>query len=278
MGNNSWVVDNLQNSLTTWNDKMSEIWSLLTVSPQAFRGGTLWGIVSGINNALMAVAYGLLVLFFAMSVCKTCSSLTEIKRPEHALRLFIRFVLTKTAVTYCLELMNALFDIAQGVVSSILNTAGVGGLPGASLPQALIDNINDCGFWESIPLWAVTLLGSLFVTVMSFVMIMTVYGRFFRLFMYTAIAPVPLASFAGETTSQTGKAFIRSYIGVCLEGAIIALGCIIYSSFASTPTIDPSASAISATWAYVGELLFGQLVLVASIKGSDRIVKEMLGL
>lgn len=121
MGNNSWVVDNLQNSLTTWNDKMSEIWSLLTVSPQAFRGGTLWSIVSGINNALMAVAYGLLVLFFAMSVCKTCSSLTEIKRPEHALRLFIRFVLAKTAVTYCLELMNALFDIAQGVVSSILN-------------------------------------------------------------------------------------------------------------------------------------------------------------
>lgn len=278
MGNNSWVVDNLQNSLTTWNDKMSEIWSLLTVSPQAFRGGTLWSIVSSINNALMAVAYGLLVLFFAMSVCKTCSSLTEIKRPEHALRLFIRFVLAKTAVTYCLELMNALFDIAQGVVSSILNTTGVGGLPGASLPQELIDNINDCGFWESIPLWAVTLLGSLFVTVMSFVMIMTVYGRFFRLFMYTAIAPVPLASFAGETTSQTGKAFIRSYIGVCLEGAIIALGCIIYSSFASTPTIDPSASAISATWAYVGELLFGQLVLVASIKGSDRIVKEMLGL
>lgn len=278
MGNNSWVVDNLQNSLTTWNDKMSEIWSLLTVSPQAFRGGTLWSIVSGINNALMAVAYGLLVLFFAMSVCKTCSSLTEIKRPEHALRLFIRFVLAKTAVTYCLELMNALFDIAQGVVSSILNTAGVGGLPGASLPQELIDNINACGFWESIPLWAVTLLGSLFVTVMSFVMVMTVYGRFFRLFMYTAIAPVPLASFAGETTSQTGKAFIRSYIGVCLEGAIIALGCIIYSSFASTPTIDPSASAISATWAYVGELLFGQLVLVASIKGSDRIVKEMLGL
>lgn len=278
MGNNSWVVDNLQNSLTTWNDKMSEIWSLLTVSPQAFRGGTLWGIVSGINSALMAIAYGLLVLFFAMNVCKTCSSLTEVKRPEHALRLFIRFALAKAAVTYCLALMDALFDIAQGVVSRILSTAGVNGLTGASLPQTLIDTINACGFWESIPLWAVTLLGSLFVTVMSFVMIMTVYGRFFRLFMYTAIAPVPLASFAGETTSQTGKAFIRSYIGVCLEGAIIALGCIIYSSFASTPTIDPNASAISATWSYIGELLFGQLVLVASIKGSDRIVKEMLGL
>lgn len=226
----------------------------------------------------MAVAYGLLVLFFAMSACKTCGSLTEVKRPEHALRLFVRFAIAKAAVTYCMELMNALFDIAQGVVGSILSTAGVNGLSSASLPQELIDNINACGFWESIPLWAVTLLGSLFITVMSFVMIMTVYGRFFRLFMYTAIAPVPLASFAGETTSQTGKAFIRSYIGVCLEGAIIALGCIIYASFASTPTVDPNVSAISATWAYVGELLFGQLVLVGSIKGSDRIIKEMMGL
>ena len=274
----SWVVDNLQNALTTWNDKLNEIWTLLTVSPQSFKGGGVWGIVTSINSALLPIAYGLLVLFFAMSVCKTCGSLTEIKRPEHALRLFIRFALAKAAVTYCMELLTSLFTIAQGIVAQIIGTAGLTGPNGGSLPQELIDTINACGFWESIPLWAVTLLGSLFITVMSFIMILTVYGRFFRLFMYTAIAPVPLSAFAGETTSRSAKAFVRSYLGVCLEGAIIALACTIYSSIAVTPAVSAGATPITATWGYVSEVVFGQLVLVGTIKASDHIVKDMLGL
>ena len=179
MDDQSWVVDNLKNALTTWNGKLNEIWTLLTVSPQSFKGGGVWGIVTSINSALLPIAYGLLVLFFAMSVCKTCGSLTEIKRPEHALRLFIRFALAKAAVTYCMELLTSLFTIAQGIVAQIIGTAGLTGPNGGSLPQELIDTINACGFWESIPLWAVTLLGSLFITVMSFIMILTVYGRFF---------------------------------------------------------------------------------------------------
>lgn len=278
MDDQSWVVDNLQNALTTWNDKLNEIWTLLTVSPQSFKGGGVWGIVTIINSALLPIAYGLLVLFFAMSVCKTCGSLTEIKRPEHALRLFIRFALAKAAVTYCMELLTSLFTIAQGIVAQIIGTAGLTGLNGGILPQELIDTINACGFWESIPLWAVTLLGSLFITVMSFIMILTVYGRFFRLFMYTAIAPIPLSAFAGETTSHSAKAFVRSYLGVCLEGAIIALACTIYSSIAVMPAVSAGATPITATWGYVSEVVFGQLVLVGTIKASDHIVKDMLGL
>lgn len=278
MDDQSWVVDNLQNALNTWNDKLGEIWSLLTISPQEFKGGGVWGIVSGINSALLPVAYGLLVLFFAAGVCRAAGSLTEIKRPEHALKLFVRFALAKAAVTYGMELMTAFFSIAQGIVGSIIGYSGVSGLNGTELPQALIDTINDVGFWQSIPLWAVTLLGSLFITVMSFIMIMTVYGRFFRLFMYTAIAPVPLSSFAGDSTSNVGKSFLRSYVGVCLEGAIIALACIIYSAIASGSPAVAGGSAVTAVWSYVGELVFSQLILVGAIKGSDRIIKEMMGL
>ena len=53
--------------------------------------------------------------------------------------------------------------------------------------------------------------------------------------LYTAIAPIPMSTFAGETTSNVGKNFLRSYAGVCLEGAIIALACIIFSVMAVSP-------------------------------------------
>ena len=275
----NWVVQNLENALNTWNEKLAEIWQLITKSPQQFKGGTIWSVIVNIHGAVQAIGLALLVLFFVVGVVKTCGSFAELKKPEHALKLFIRFALAKGVVTYGLQLMMALFEIVQGLVSTIMNAAGFGSAQQTVLPQEIIDAIESCGFFESIPLWAVTLIGGLFITVLSFIMIMTVYGRFFKLFLYTAIAPVPLSAFAGEPSQNVGKSFIKSYAAVCLEGAIIVLACIIFSLFAaSPPAVDPNAAAVTQVWSYVGELVFNMLILVGSVKMADRIVREMMGL
>lgn len=275
----NWVVQNLENALETWNSKLSEIWSLITQSPEIFKGGSIWSVIVNIHGALQAIGYGLLVLFFVMGVMKTCGSFAEVKKPEHALKLFIRFALAKGVVTYGMELMLALLDIIQGVIASIMNAAGFGSPQETILPTEIITAIEDCGFFESIPLWAVTLIGSLFIWVLSFVMILSVYGRFFKMYMYTAIAPIPLSAFAGEPTQSVGVSFMKSYAAVCLEGAIIVLACIIFSVFAAAPpVVDVDAAAASMVWSYVGELIFNMLVLVGSVKMADRLVREMMGL
>lgn len=275
----NWVVQNLQNALATWNNKLSEIWLLITQSPEEFKDGTIWTVITNIHGALQAIGYSLLVLFFVVGVMKTCGSFAEIKRPEIALKMFIRFVLAKSSIDYGLELMTSLFEIVQGIVSKIMETSGLSSTTETVLPESIIKAIEESGFWESVPLWAVTLIGSLFITVLSFIMIMTVYGRFFKIYLYTAIAPVPLSSFAGGPSSSVGKSFVKSYAAVCLEGAIIVLGCIIFSVFAaSPPVVDESAAAVNQVWSYVGELIFNMIVLVGTVKMSDRVVKEMMGL
>ena len=275
----NWVVQNLQNALDTWNSKLAEIWQILTQSPENFKGGGIWQVIVQIHGALQAIGYALLVLFFVVGVVKTCGSFTEVKRPEHALKSFIRFAIAKGVVTYGLELMMALFNIIQGVISTIMQTAGFGSTEDTVLPDEIIEAVEDCGFFESIPLWAVTLIGGLFITVLSFIMIMSVYGRFFRLFLYTAIAPIPLSSFAGEPSQNIGRSFLKSYAAVCLEGAIVVLACIIFSLFASSPpVVDPDAAAVTMVWSYIGELIFNMLVLVGAVKMSDRVVREMMGL
>ena len=275
----NWVVQNLERALNTWNEKLAEIWQLVTQSPETFKGGTIWNVIVTINGALQAVGLALLVLFFVVGVMKTCGSFAEVKKPEHAVKLFVRFAIAKGVITYGLELMMALFRIIQGVVSTIMNTAGFGAAQQTVLPQEIVTAVEDCGFFESIPLWAVTLIGGLFVMVLSFVMILSVYGRFFRLYLYTAIAPVPLSSFAGEPSQQVGKSFIKSYAAVCLEGAIIVLACVIFSLFASSPpVVDPDAAAVTMVWSYVGELVFNMLILVGAVKMADRVVREMMGL
>ena len=275
----NWVVQNLQNALDTWNSKLAEIWQIFTQSPETFKGGGIWQVIVQIHGALQAIGYALLVLFFVVGVVKTCGSFTEVKRPEHALKIFIRFAIAKGVVTYGLELMMALFNIIQGVTSTIMQTAGFGSTEDTVLPDEIIEAVEDCGFFESIPLWAVTLIGGLFITVLSFIMIMSVYGRFFRLFLYTAIAPIPLSSFAGEPSQNIGRSFLKSYAAVCLEGAIVVLACIIFSLFASSPpVVNPDAAAVTMVWSYIGELIFNMLVLVGAVKMSDRVVREMMGL
>lgn len=275
----SGIIDNLTSAINTWNSKLAEIWLLLTESPETFKGGDIWQIIVKIHGALQAIGLALLVLFFVWGLIRTCTSWQDVKRPEHAFKLFLRFIIARGMVMYGMELMTKIFEIVQGIIQAITETAGLGVSSETVLPQEIIDAVSNTSFLESIPLWAVTLLGSIFITILSFVMILTVYGRFFKLYMYTAISPIPLAAAAGESTQNTAFTFIKSYAGVCLEGAIIVLACIIFSAFASSaPVVDTTASSVSMVWSYVGELIFNMLVLVGSIKMSDRIVKEMMGL
>lgn len=259
----NWIVGNLENTLNVWNSKLGEIWQLISQTPETFKGGEIWKVIVSIHDALQAIGLALLVIFFISGVIKTCGSFVEAKKPEHAVKLFIRFGIAHIIITYGLDLMLAIFDIVQGITTTIMDTAGLGANISAVLPSELITTIESCGFFESIPLWAVTLIGGLVVIILSFIMILSVYGRFFKLYIYTAISPIPLSTIAGEPTQNVGKQFVKSYISVCLEGAIIVLACIIFSLFASSPpVVDVNAPAVTQVWSYIGELVFNMLVLV----------------
>lgn len=158
----------------------------------------------------------------------------------------------------------------------LVSTAAAGAM---DMTTEIVTAIGDVGFLASIPLWLVTLLGCLVITVLAFLMILTVYGRFFKLYLYAALSPVALASFAGEGTSQMGRAFLKSYMGVCLEGAVIVLACIVFSAFAASDTVVlGGGSVVTQVWGYLGEVIFNMLVLVGLVKGADRVVREMFGL
>ncbi len=280
MGSGNFIIDNLNSALTTWNSRMTEIWALLTTAPEAFRGGSIWSVIVSINDALKAFGYALLVLFFVMGVMQTCGSFTELKRPEVAVKTFVRFAIAKAVIGNCQTLLNGIFRIVQGAISSIMGASGLSAVSATTLPDELTTAIEDIGLLESIPLWAVTLLGTLLIWVLSLVMVLTVYSRFFKLYIATAIAPIPLSAFAGKPSSDIGKAFVKSYAAICLEGCVIVLACIIFSAFAGTaPTIgDTTLAPATIVWNYVGELIFNMLILVSTIKMSSQLIRELMGL
>lgn len=273
----NWIIDILNYTLNFWSQAMQSIWTLLTTSPQNIRGGAVWSTVANIQGGLKAIAYALLVLFFIVGVVKTTTNFAEIKRPEVALKLFIRFAIAKAVVGYSMDILTGIFKIGQGILNNISGHAGGVLTGGITLPDAIAQKIDQCSFLDSIPLWIVALIGALLVTVLSFVMILTVYSRIFKIFMYTAVAPIPLASFAGEGTSQVGRQFLKSYAGVCLQGVVIILACIVYSVLTENSPINTNGDATTVVWAFLFQLIFNFLVLVGAVKMSDRVVKEMIG-
>ena len=94
------IIDNLTSALNTWNEKLAEIWMLLTQSPETFKGGDIWNIIVKIHGALQAIGLSLLVLFFLWGLIRTCTNWQDIKRPEHAFKLFLRFIIARGLVMY----------------------------------------------------------------------------------------------------------------------------------------------------------------------------------
>lgn len=74
----NWVVQNLENALNTWNEKLAEIWQIITQSPEQFKGGTIWDVIVGIHGAVQAIGLALLVLFFVVGVMRTCGNFAEV--------------------------------------------------------------------------------------------------------------------------------------------------------------------------------------------------------
>ena len=276
----NWIVQTLNNVLKFWNGALEIIWSLLTESPETFRGGDVWRVVVSISGGLQAIAYSLLILFFSFGIFNSATSFRDFRRPETSMRYFIHFLAAKTAITYATDILVGIFKICGGIINEAGSSLGAV-TEQLMLPSEIVTAIEDVGFLASIPLMIVALLGYILITVLGVKLILTVYSRFFRLYMYTALAPVPLSAFGGDVTNSIGKAFIKSYVGVCLEGAVIVLACVIYNAYAGSGTLtlnDPDAETITIVLAYLTETVFNLLVLVGLVSGSDRIVREMTSL
>ena len=278
MGTAAWYE--LMQGLEYLGDMLDKMWAILTTSPQTFKGGTIWSIISTINGVLGAIGTALLVLFFTVGVIKTCGSFAELRKPETAVKVFIRFAIAKALVDNCLSLLVDFVTIVQGIISKVTESSSIGTALEFTIPSEVQSTFEGIGILDgAIPIWAVCFIAHLAFIVIGLVLLLTVYGRFFRIYMYAAIAPIPLSTMAGQPTENIAKSFLKSFAGVCLQGVVIVLACVIFTAYAaSMPQMNTSYEPLKMVWIYVTEVVFNMLVLVGLVKGSDRIIHDMMGL
>lgn len=273
------TVETINNALDNWYDGIDKAMDIITTDPRLMGGGMVNFVIANLYNVTEAVGIALLILCFYVGIFGSASSMAETKRPEAVFRLCVRTAVTGLLVSNGFDLMGKILDICQSLVADLNVSVSITATP---VPNEIRQAVANLGWLEELAVWIVSLLGSLAITVATIIILLTVYGRFFKVYLYMILCPIPLATFAAKSTSQICISYLKSYIGVCLEAVIVVVSIKIYeiysTSVLSSPLIDTTASASSMVWSYLETTIFNILLLVTIIKTSTTLVREMFGI
>lgn len=253
--------------------------------------------MSTLNNGLQAFSYALLMILTLWNVVKTTGSYADLKRPEVLVKLLVRFILAKYLIAAAWGLVNGIFMVSGALIKAIFDMSGISSnnvWTGITAPDfgsdgfmsIIADTVtNFVNPLAKIPGLLLGLIAFIIAIVLSVTLILTVFGRFFKIYMFAALAPIPLSTFGSESTQEIGRNFLKSFAAVSLEGLIIGLALIVFGAYSASPIISFDGLGIF-SWlgtvateiTYVFTLIFNMLLLLGIIKGADQIVHRMFGM
>lgn len=269
------IIDQINNALNSWYDKLQEVIDIITINPRVYRGGALWDIVTILFEVVKGVGIPLLALCIALGIFGVSATIAETRRPEVALKTFIRAAIAYELVSQAQSLMLKVLNICQDTAEDL----GMGTFfKRPTIPDEIVNAVKDMDFWPALGVYLIAFLGSLAVTVASFIVILTVYGRFFKIYLYVIVSPIPLAFLGGKTTEHVGISFIKSFIGVGLEAVLIVAAIQLYSTFVTAAPLVTGDTANAMVWNYMLDTVFNVLILVTIVKTAPTLVREMFGL
>ncbi len=285
--------------LTLFGTAMSLAYDFLTKDLAGF-SPTIASAMQTLNNGLQAFSYALLVILTLWNVVKTTTSFVELKRPEVLIKLLIRFILTKYVIGAAWALVNGIFRVCGALIQAIFRISNIPfdgywiNMQAPDFGENVIDKIIQglIGVGTAIinPTAVIAglileIVGFIVAIVLAITLILTVFGRFFKIYMFAALSPIPLSTFGSESTQEVGRNFLKSFTAICAEGLIIGLALIVFTAYSQNPVITFEGTVI---FEWVGNLaeeitfmftqVFHMILLLGIIKGADQIVHRMFGM
>ena len=271
----NWTESMWNWALSFWSSGLAQIQNLLTISPENL--GATWGAVKIIYSAIQGSAYALVIVFFYLGLVRTGISFRDMKRPEVAVSLFLRFILVKAFVDWGLDLLLFIMSLGQGFIRKVF-TAGNLQVNAVALPAEIVEALRSANFWQQILLWLVSLLGIAAIIVQCILIVLLVYGRFLRIYVTAAIGAIPLSTIAGEGTQSIGFRYLKNFASICMEGIVIGIACVLYSYIVSeVPPIElGNDSPMVMLLSYIVGICFQTFLLTGLIKGADTLLSKFM--
>jgi len=221
--NEEWLTGYITEKFDELNYSIHDAITKVIQTPAEFAPSTA-SVINTVFDVVLGTAYTLITLFFIIDLCNKTLML-ETSNYEVTVKLLLRFVFAKVIVENCRGIMGMILNAFSGIITSLEEVDG--SLLGNSVANALIDKVEemDGGFLgiNYITYFLQLQPTMLLIWVASIISGVIVIGRMFEIMIYSAVAPLPLSTLAGEMSHDTAKRFLQSYIAVCLQGVIIVI-------------------------------------------------------
>lgn len=266
----------LRRILELWSEHLNTAYGLLLTSPKEFQGGGMWNAAAAIYSVLSVVGMSVFTICLLYNIIQHTSNFHELRNPTLLLPVFIRCVVVYAIMSYGMDFVNLFLSWGQDIAKRIIGKDTVlGGIP-TDIPQEILDSINGSGI-EKILMWVVCGLAVILAFSLSTYVVLIVYQRFFQMFFLVAISPLFIGTLGGGTSMRYGSSYLKRLASVSLQGAAIAVACILYSALVSvTGTSIPESTNAVKAWAYIGETIFSMLLLITGIKASERLLDQII--
>lgn len=310
----NWILATLQASIAFFDAWMSQLYDVLMLDPISYQNGTIWTIVSKIYDALMGPAVSILIIGFYIALIHDSGEFIKTRHFGSVGWTFILLYITASLLLGGKYILLLIFWCFKEILQTVTGPNGTNflDLSWVELPKQVKLATSGLGATKATLFFIVVLIFALVIMVCSFTIIMVVYGRLFNIYLHLAVAPLALACGAAGPFRSTFVSYLKSFVGVCLQGVVIVIVCMVFSAFANNfdfNTVQTSdqqivelkedmteeefqawweqwgmdnkeleAKKAEVLWTYLSQMLFLYLIMAGMIKGADNFIHQKLNL
>ena len=245
---------------------------------------TLGTLASTLNDVFVPIGLNLLTIFIMIDFIKKAMDIDRISW-ERVMMTLVRFLFFKMLIQNSYALLNSIMWIANGFITTVMNTIGFYSNSAISIGSTIGDMINNATgmsvlfVFEMMPLIMFILFIVIYLPMMgTFVMVIAqIVTRVIKIIVAFAFAPIPLGIGAWEDGSATGKKFVMNTIALAFEGMIIIICvhiyCIAMAGMATTGTSDSFGVGVGQM---IGILMMNG-ILSTAITTSSQLAEKWVG-
>lgn len=230
-------------------------------------------IDSSLQSGIHGLALTLVSMFFVMQFCNEAMYM-KLQSYENIFKLIFKFFLAKALVDNAQGLMGVIYNSFNGLVVSISSeTYGI--MSGVKV-EAIAQKPADGGWlgMNYIFEYLSTIPTTLILLACTWVISLVLIGRLFEVIIYTTVAPIPLAMFAGEGWSDGTKNFLKGYAAVCIQALMIV---IMFNAFNGISHLAVYVSDSGTTTAYLS-ITVTALALALGVSKSGQWARTAVGM
>ena len=231
----NWILATLQASIAFFDAWMSQLYDVLMLDPISYQNGTIWTTVSKIYDALMGPAVSILIIGFYIALIHDSGEFIKTRHFGSVGWTFILLYITASLLLGGKYILLLIFWCFKEILQTVTGPNGTNflDLSWVELPKQVKLATSGLGATKATLFFIVVLIFALVIMVCSFTIIMVVYGRLFNIYLHLAVAPLALACGAAGPFRSTFVSYLKSFVGVCLQGVVIVIVCMVFSAFAN---------------------------------------------